>query len=403
MAGKKNSLKYWIGKIHLWLGLTSGLIVFIVSLTGCIFCFHDEIKDITRPWRFVEEQNKPYILPTVLKARAEQLVDSGAATYITYTARNRPAVAFTSAGSNYYYVYFNPYTGQHLKTENLRTDFFIIVEYIHLYLLLPAPIGKHIVGVSTIIFIVMLISGIVLWWPKRKTDRKRSFSIKWNGKWRRINYDLHNVLGFYAASITLILALTGLAIDYDWMGDAFYKTANLGRHYPAEKEEPKVDTLKKSYPGKQHAVDRAFIYTLSRHPEAEMYAVQAVAAKGQAISTSAYARSLNYDHQSNYYFDPVSGDLLKSLPYQAKSAGLKLNEMNYGIHTGQVMGLTGKIIAFLASLIATSLPVTGFTIWLGRKKKGKKKERHTKSIRHLQERKQRRRLVLPFKRISLPE
>jgi uncharacterized iron-regulated membrane protein len=47
--------------------------------------------------------------------------------------------------------------------------------------------------------------------------------------------------------------------------------------------------------------------------------------------------------------------------------------MNYDIHVGQILGLTGKIIAFLASLICASLPITGFIIWWGkRNKKGKK-------------------------------
>jgi len=37
--------------------------------------------------------------------------------------------------------------------------------------------------------------------------------------------------------------------------------------------------------------------------------------------------------------------------------------MNYDLHTGGVLGITGKIIAFLASLIAASLPITGLLIW----------------------------------------
>jgi hypothetical protein len=49
-----------------------------------------------------------------------------------------------------------------------------------------------------------------------------------------VNYDLHNVLGFYAASITIILAITGLGIDFDWMDKGIYKTANLGKSYAAE-------------------------------------------------------------------------------------------------------------------------------------------------------------------------
>lgn len=51
----------------------------------------------------------------------------------------------------------------------------------------------------------------------------------------------------------------------------------------------------------------------------------------------------------------------------------KIRRMNYDIHVGSVLGLTGKIIAFLASLISASLPITGFIIWWGKQKFGKKK------------------------------
>ena len=49
----------------------------------------------------------------------------------------------------------------------------------------------------------------------------------------------------------------------------------------------------------------------------------------------------------------------------------KLMRANYDIHTGAIIGIAGKILMFCASLIASSLPVTGFYIWLGRRKKKK--------------------------------
>ena len=68
------------------------------------------------------------------------------------------------------------------------------------------------VGIPVIIFMVMLITGIVLWWPKNKAARKQRFSFKWKNikSWKRKNYDLHNVLGFYASIFALIFSITGL-------------------------------------------------------------------------------------------------------------------------------------------------------------------------------------------------
>ena len=359
--------------LHKWLGLISGLIVFIISITGCIFCFHDEIKDITRKeCRLVEPQNQPFILPSVLQEKAKEILPQYKASMVSYYGKNRSAIVYTYSDAENRYLYFNPYTGKYLKTEDPATDFFIIVEYIHLYLLLPDYIGKHIIGGATIIFILLLISGIIQWWPKRRSDIKRSFTIKWSAKWRRVNYDWHNTTGFYIAIIAAIIAITGLTFTYEWVGDGIYKTFNFGGDKALETKAPIIDTTKFEY-NTSAAIDRALYQTMKKNPEAEMFYVMLPQKKGDIINTGAYPHALRYDHQSNYYFHPYHGELMQSQTFDKKSLGLQVVEMNYGIHTGQILDLPGKIIASIISLIAAALPVTGFVIWYGRKNKSCKK------------------------------
>ncbi|OXG09331.1 putative iron-regulated membrane protein [Flavobacterium araucananum] len=360
--------------IHKWLGLISGLIVFIISITGCIFCFHDEIKDITRKeWRLVEPENKPFLLPSVLQEKAREIAPKYKSSMVSYYGKNRSAIVYLFSDTENLYLYFNPYTGKYLKAENPKTDFFIIVEYIHLDLLLPDYIGKHIIGGATIIFILLLISGIIQWWPKRRSDIKRSFSVKWSAKWRRVNYDWHNTSGFYISIIALILAITGLTFTYEWVGDGIYKTFNFGDDKALETKAPTIDTTKFDH-HRTNTVDLAFIKTIQLQPKAEMIFVTYPQQKTDIITTGAYPHTLRYDHQSNYYFHPNDAKLLQSQTFDKKSLGLQVVEMNYGIHTGQILNLPGKIIAFIISLITAALPVTGFIIWFGRNKKSKKKK-----------------------------
>jgi len=364
--------------LHKWLGLISGLIVFIISITGCIFCFHDEIKDITRmEWRLVEPQNQSFVMPSVLQEKANKIVPKNKSSMVSYYGRNRSAVVYTYSDTGNLYLYFNPYTGKYLKTENPETDFFIIVEYIHLYLLLPDYIGRHIVGGATIVFILLLISGIIQWWPKRKKDIKRGFTVKWTAKWRRVNYDWHNTSGFYISILALIIAVTGLTFTYEWVGDGLYKAFNFGGDKDLETKAPVIDTTKLNN-NTTIAIDRAFMQTMKLQPKSEMFYVMIPQQKGDIINTGAYPHALRFDHQSNYYFHPNHGKLIQSDPYHKKSTGLQVVEMNYGIHTGQILDLPGKIIAFIVSLIAAALPVTGFVIWYGRRKKSKK-SRHKKN------------------------
>ncbi|MDN5283883.1 MAG: PepSY protein [Mucilaginibacter sp.] len=360
---------------HRWLGFISGLVVFIVSITGCLFCFQDEIQDTFLSYRHVEVQSKPFMAPSLIKAEALKGRPGATASFMSYYAADRPVVVFTAIPKEgMLFVYLNPYTGKILHTENLARNFFVIVEYIHLYLLLPAKVGSLVVGISVIIFIVLMITGIVLWWPKRKSDRKRSFTIKWNGRWRRVNYDLHNVLGFYATSIAVILALTGLSMVFESVRDGIYATANLGKSYPVEKVVHKSDSLLKGKVDNKTVIDKAFTAAQLGSPSAEMFMIEDEASNSSTVGITAFAKSLHYYNSDAYEFDKYTGKLLKYLPQSKKSAGLKMNEMNYDLHVGQIGGLTTKIIAFLASLICASLPITGFIIWLGKRKKSKSKQ-----------------------------
>jgi uncharacterized iron-regulated membrane protein len=360
--------------IHRWLGFISGLVVFIVSISGCIFCFQDEIQDALYNYRKVQPQPVPYIKPSALKAITLHKYPKASINYLYYYGKDRPAAAIANLDKQgLLYIYLNPYTGKILHEENPQSNFFIVVEYIHLYLLLPPKIGGMVVGISVLVFIVMMISGIILWWPKRKSDRKRSLTIKWGARWRRVNYDLHNVLGFYATAVALVLAITGLSIAFDWVRTGIYNTANLGKIYAIEKTYPKSDTLAKAL-SKQPVIDHAFLTAQKRSSNAQMYLIYDPSEKAGAIGITAYTHSLHFYGSDGYTFDKYTGNLLQYLPHQNKSAGLKMNEMNYDIHVGQILGLTGKIIAFIASLICASLPVTGFIIWLGKRNKPKNKK-----------------------------
>lgn len=369
------TLKQAVGKVHLWLGLASGLVVFIVSLTGAIFTFQDEIRDLTEPWRKVEVSGAAPLLPSRLQAAAlaQHPGVKEETTWVTYFGPERAAtVFFTDSAQMPIMVSVNPYTGLVLQEQNLRYHFFSIVQAIHMTLLLPEAVAKWVVGGSVIIFVLMLITGLVLWWPKRRQERKQRFTIKWGARWRRINYDLHNVLGFYAASIAVVLALTGLCMIFPALLDSAMLVANGGKEYPQEKAVAKVDTLQAVAAAPQPLPDVIYRTVRQRSPQAEMILIGPTGNSKDPAQCWAYQEALHYYHRDEYAFHPVSGEVLQARFHATKSNGGKLSDMNYDLHTGQILGLGGKIVAFLASLIAASLPVTGTVLWWGRRHKNKK-------------------------------
>lgn len=371
---------------HRWLGFISGIVVFIVCITGCIFCFQDEIQDAVYSYRHVDNPHKPYLAPSILKARALEANKGATAGFVAYYGVNRPAGVFvTLPKKGYLNVFLNPYTGEITHREKPEDNFFSIVENIHLYLLLPPKIGSLVVGISVIIFMVIMITGIVLWWPKRKTDRKRSLTIKWNARWHRVNYDLHNVLGFYATVVAIIIALTGISMVFDCVREGIYSTANLGKTYPEEKVVFKSDSLLRGKTDTVKVLDLALEKAMKDSPKAEMFMLSEDASAAGTTGVGAYAKSLYYYQSDVYTFDRYTGKQLQRTTHAQKSLGMKMNDMNYDLHVGQVLGLPGKIIAFLATLICASLPITGFVIWWGKRNKGKSKtgkKKHSNKLQH---------------------
>ena len=365
---RKNSLKLWAGRIHLWLGLLSGIIVFIVAITGCIYVFHDEIKDVVYDWRKVEIRDQPFIAPSKLQANIALEFPSASSNFMLYPGKDRPVAIFGIAEGEEYYFYLDPYNGKFLAVQNLHENFFDIILHLHMYLLLPEEIGKQVIGISTIIFVIMLITGIILWWPKKLKNFRKSLKIKWNSRWRRLNYDLHNIGGFYLHILALIIAITGLTFSYEWVDNGLCFLGNFGKSPESDQVVTSIERTTVEY--SENPLDRALQKTVALAPEEEMYFVWDQG-ENTPIVAGSYPETLDYDHQSNFYFHPVSGELLQSQYYAEKSTGMKLQEMNYGLHTGQYFGITGKIIAFLASLFVAALPVTGFLIWWGRKNRVK--------------------------------
>ena len=230
----KTPFRKLTGKLHLWLGLSSGLIVFIVAVTGCIYAFQVEIQDLTQPYRFVAPQHKSFLLPTQIREIADKQLPGKHIHSVLYQGKDRAAKAiyFSAKPDNEYYdfVYVNQYSGKVLKVKDEYADFFRFILDGHFYLWLPHDIGQPVVASATLVFLVMIISGLILWWPRNIKGAKQRFSIKWSARWRRKNYDLHQVLGFYVTWLAIIFALTGLVWGFTWFAGGVYTLASGGNY-----------------------------------------------------------------------------------------------------------------------------------------------------------------------------
>ena len=378
--------------LHLWLGLISGIIVVIISITGCIYVFEKEIKSVTQPYQFVAAQQKAYLPPSELKAIAEKYEFGAKAgkgpnkmAGVQYPGVGKAAIAtYRSKEKGYMMIYMNPYSGEVLKAKELDKDFFRIVLEGHYNLWLPRPIGQPIVAWAVGIFVILLITGIIMWWPKnlKKANRDKSFKVKWSASFKRVNYDLHNVLGFYVWMIALIIAITGLFWGFKWVPKAIYWVASAGKAMPERREKIFSDTtfLLTAAAVKPAAapIDKVWQQMLQEYKGQGGVTINFPAKQSDAIGIYYNPDPGVYYKSHSRYFDQyttkeIKGKNMYAKAYSETTAAEKVIRMNYDIHVGAILGIPGKILAFFASFICASLPITGFIIWWGKKKKSKKK------------------------------
>ncbi|MEM9673245.1 MAG: PepSY-associated TM helix domain-containing protein [Bacteroidota bacterium] len=380
----KRQLKKTSGKLHLYLGLASGLVVLIVALTGCCWVFQEEITRMVDGDRSVPTETKPFVAPTEAKATAatifpDKLIHGTKYCRATNEGTIKPVeVIFYQAEPEFYQsVYLHPYSGVVMDTKDHRDGFFWWVLQGHLYLWLPPRIGTEIMRYGTMIFVILLITGIYLWWPSSRKSRKQRFTFAWKPttRWRRKNFDLHSVVGFYVSLLALIIAFSGLIMAFNWIYFVTYKAlgGDQAPQFVIPTNESRKNVLKNN---QDPPIDRLLPMLVQSNPDYESLELHYPANDSSSIYVEVSSQSGVYYNSDYRFYDAYSLEELDPgsiySVYKQASLADRVIRMNYDIHVGAIGGLPGKILAFIVSLVTASLPITGTLLWWGRKKKKRK-------------------------------
>lgn len=385
----KLNFKNLIATIHLWLGMVAGMVVVVSMTAAAIFVWDTELTDwYYHDYVFVEPESKARLPLSQLTEIARKAVPGKKLSWIDIANDPNRAYIFTTYKDNrqstgwthwddylhWDQIYVDPYTGKVQGVINMLKNPIDLTRRLHQNMLLRYDLGHYVVGFATVFVIVLSITGIVLWWPKNKAARNQRFTIKWDARWRRVNYDLHNVGGFYAHLLILLFAITGLVWTFDWWTNGIYRL--LGND-PAEvfptHESPVVQ-----FPLPDRPIDKVLADVTTKRADwktVNLYLPVPESGRAEIGAFLAFEGDTGWDESDQYAYHPNTGELFHQRHQDEKTLGAKWRNSNYAIHVGSIFGLPTKILATFGALFLASLPVTGFLIWWGRrKKKGKPKE-----------------------------
>lgn len=341
---------FWI---HLVLGCAFGLVIAVVAATGALLGFQAEL--VAGADDVVAAEGPRLPLDVVVQRAA-----AGRKARVTAVSTKTDPVAPTVvsfAGEEASFV--NPRTGE-VRRPSRRRRFFEVVEDVHRSLT-AGKLGKLAVGVSTIGFFVLGLSGLVLWIPRRWT-KKNLRAVSWfrrnlDGKARDFNW--HNTIGLWSLVVILALSGSGVVLSFPWAADLVYRV--LGEAPPSAPS-PVVVARSDAAP---LSLDEVLARARVAGPDAKVIAIRLPPKSEKPGSLPAISVTLRDADPLAFRavtFDPYSGEILRDETRATRSRGQRARVFLRFLHTGQVYGLPGQALATLASLGTLVLVWTGLAL-----------------------------------------
>lgn len=359
-------MRKFFKKAHLWFSLPLGIVISITCFTGAMLIFEKEITQaVQSEYYYTDVVGEPLPIDQLL-ANVEPLLEEGRRiTGVTISNDPERSYKVNINTPKHAAIYVDQYTGEVLG-EPGRLGFFKTMFRLHRWLMDSKPEdgaiywGKVIVGISTLIMVIIILTGIVLWWPKGIKALKNRTKIEVRKGWKRFWYDLHVVGGVYATLLLLAMALTGLTWSFKWYSNGFYSL------FGVETKSSNNPTNTPKQRGNKHTTER-YIHWQSavdsiKDTNSE-FAELTVSDGDVSVKQSGWG---NQRASDKYSFDNNSGKITDTILYEDSDYNRKVRGWVYTIHVGNWGGYLSRIMWFLAAMLGASLPLTGYYLWIRR-------------------------------------
>ena len=363
-------------QLHWLLGISAGLVLALMGVTGASLSYQDELLRLVNPGVMSVEPAvgaRP-LSPDALVVRIGEQLPERQVLGLSFSADALEAVKVnvSGGGPRGENLYADPYNGEVLGAAR-GADFFQFIMQLHRWLAM-GDAGKPITGAATLALVFLCLSGLYLRWPRKAGNWRAWLTLDWRRTGRGFLWDLHAVAGTWVLLAYLLAALTGLYWSYDWYREGVHALAGEpapqkggpgGRRGPppqgqAQAEAPRapvsIDHLWTAF--RQEVRDDYRLANL-RLPERAGQPLQVMYLPEAAEHSRAFNR---------VSLEAASGKVLQHERYADKSGVQQLLASVYPLHTGDYFGQPGRILMLLASLCMPLFFITGWQLYLDRRR-----------------------------------
>nr|WP_186352477.1 sulfite reductase flavoprotein subunit alpha [Pseudomonas proteolytica] len=379
-ARPSDVLKKTLFQLHWFFGITAGLVLALMGITGAAYSFQDEILRALNPTVLTVEKQPAGVLPPAELVRKLETTEGKTVSmlWVESESGNAARVFFTPpAGERRGQMrYFDPYTGDYLG-DAVGQDFFGLMLQLHRFLAI-GDTGRQITGACTLILIFFCLSGLYLRWPRQVASWRAWLTLDWRKKGRSFNWDLHSVFGTWCLLFYLLAALTGLYWSYEWYSKGL--TRLLSDAPQNERVRNRGPAPAGPAPVANYDAIWSSIYSTAG-PHLSAYNIRMPAVAGQPATVYYLLQSSPHDRALNQInLDPATGVVKSVERYADKSLKAQLLTSIYALHVGSYFGLAGRIILTITSLCMPLFSITGWLLYLDRRRKKRQVRDARKSL-----------------------
>ncbi len=362
-------LKKTLFQLHWFFGITAGLVLALMGITGAAVSFQDEILRALNPSVLTVEKREAGVLPPAELVRKLEATEGQtvAMLFVESESGNAARVFFTPPPGERrgQLRYFDPYTGDYMGDVVGQEVFGFLLQF-HRFLVM-GDTGRNITGACTLILVFFCLSGLYLRWPRQVASWRAWLTLDWRKKGRAFNWDLHSVFGTWCLLAYLLSALTGLYWSYDWYSQGLTKLLS---------DAPQNERVRKRGPAPEGPAPVAnydaiwsSIYS-NAGPGLSAYNIRMPAVAGQPATVYYLLNNSPHDRALNQInLDPATGEVKSHDRYASKTLGSQLLTSVYALHTGSYFGLAGRIILTVSSVLMPLFFITGWLLYLDRRRK----------------------------------
>jgi sulfite reductase (NADPH) flavoprotein alpha-component len=360
--------------IHWFLGIFLSIFLLLTALSGAVLSFQKEITHLLNPQIFKGNQ-KTQFLPSQIVAIVEMSQPKAKIrTIVEDTQSIWPIVYLMQEGEKghdamRYVLNTQTHEVSLLKGEKM----FQTMNDFHRRFL-AGTIGKNMVAITTISLLVLVFSGIYLYWKKIKRDFFGSFKVDFRKKGRGFLYQLHSAIGMWLIPWYLLACLTGLYWSYGWYADAIHKIARVDASVRSGGPGKKPNGGdKKGSPNIGQILDTSWIVfkdNIQSYTQAEIN----FRSMGKVITIHFQDENSPFDGAyHSMKINPKAKRVESVEYYDSMPLNEKIVRGMSALHGGEFFGWIGRVGLFVASIGMLLFVITGFMLYFDRKKRKSRK------------------------------